>query len=1027
MPSCIVRALGAALAIAGAPLAFAASPVDHLLNLAATHAEEGVRRGAVNGLVSLRWQPKSQEDWRRLVAIGHQGLPLADALLATPDPAVQARTVQAIAEIAAAVPRARGDALDRLAQAGGAGQPPAVVAAAASGLLALKWPASDAEAKQVLLRPQPPWPLVDQLLQTPGGAHAAPLANALKELAEKPETAAEAKPRLDKLASAPVAPPPEPPKEKEPPPPKEIVQPKEKELPPPKEVVQPKEKEPPPPEIVLKPKEDEKPPEPKAIERPKAEEPSALKEAVAPDWRPQRPEDWAQVTGLGPKAMPVLDRFLGDPSAEVRLGAVRALGQVAEAHEDVRPPAFERLVRLATDARSDDALRQAAAAGFLRLKGPATDAERRPVAAAGKAAIPLLDGLLGDAAPDIRTRALACLMPLVKADPQSRPDTVARLIRVGRADQDPGVRKIAAIALGGLQWPATDAEFALAMRGDDPPWPLIGEMFETADEGLVGKLSDLIVRMARDDARARGAALELLPAVVRRSAVPSARKQAADLIERFCQSEDPTWAAKALGALVSVAEDDKALRSRSTARLLAIVTAQGDPRVREAAVAGLARLRWEPMTEPERRRIVAMGSQGIPLADALTRHPDPNTRATGTRILADMALRHRPIRDEAVQMLIRMATADRDLSAVEAANKALRTLDWPRTEKDWADLVAFGQAATRPLHFLVEDKDEDVRGRAVTALAQVAGASPGVAGYAIARLAHLARVERTPSVREAVIACLGRLRWPATDDDWKRVDDLGGGALCLLARLVRGSDAAAREKAIAKARESAPALFAAAERVSDSVALLDGLELRWTLGFLDRQAKILADVERGELEPASAVFKDALADCEETEKRVHTLAVEAQAAPTAGIENKWRALQRCLEHDALAKFRQTWPLTITTWQTTLRSRSREAEVWDETWKALCRAASPSAKMAVVEGYLKRNPESFYTQFGWKWKDAIARKLGPGEPTSREPRLPVVQDPKPPVVQDPKPPVVTDPKPPVTKEPKPPIIQDPPIR
>ena len=158
------------------------------------------------------------------------------------------------------------------------------------------------------------------------------------------------------------------------------------------------------------------------------------------------------------------------------------------------------------------------------------------------------------------------------------------------------------------------------------------------------------------------------------------------------------------------------------------------------------------------------------------------------------------------------------------------------------------------------------------------------------------------------------------------------------------------------------------------MALLDGLELRWTSAFFDRQARILDHVERGQLDEASVLFKRALADCEETEKRVHTLVAEAQAAPTAGVENKWRSLRQCLAQDALAKFRQAWPLTIAAWEDTLQSRSGEADAWDATWRAVYLARNPSAKAVILDDYLKKCPQSFYAQFAWKWKDVVARLL-----------------------------------------------------
>ena len=919
----------------------ASDPVEHLLTLAATHQEQTVRRGAVNGLIGLKWQPTTDAHWEKLSAVGATAFPLLDTLLTSAQPNVRARTLGVLSKIGSTDAQVRADAVDRIVKTGMGDAVAEVQATAAACLLKLKWPASDAEADRVVGATPPLWPFIDALIAQPAGDHTPRLLAAVKKLAGQPATQEKALVRVKRLGEA------TPPQAHKPPPKKPEPPPKKPEPPP-------------------------KKPEPV----PKKPEPGeALTTVVlSAGWRPTAPDDWAKLVTLGPRALPVIDRLLRDKEPEVRMGALHTLGNLATKHQTARSDVMERLVRLACEPKADEATRLAATMGVLKLNGPASDTERAHFARAGEAALPLVDKLIGNPSIDLRTRGVACLLAMGKQSPGLRAPAVERLLLIGHGEKDVALRAEAVKALVGLGWPASDAELQKAMAGTGKAGSLVGELFAAADEAMVARLSEAILRMAEGDEAARTQALELLPQVAAKSRLPAARRRAFDIVMNFTESSEPAWAAQATLALARLAKSERSMRQDTIARLLKIVAARKGGPVQDAALLGLGELQWRPVTQAERDTLVALGPSALFLADGLLRDPDAATRTTAVKIVSDVARRDKDARDEAIDRLFRAARDDKDPKVAALATQSLRELGWPQSDDEWADLVALGEPATRLLHVMVADKDEDVRGRAVTALAHVGAAHGAAHDYAVKRLAQLARAERNPHVRGAVMSGLARLRWPETQEEWRSLDSMGCGALSLLACLVHKGKAEIRDRAVEEARRLVPRLVAMAERAVDNLALLDGLELEWHLSCLDRRTQILELCQKNQLEQASALFREGLTRCEETEKKIHTLVVQAGTRPLGGVANKWRTLGECLAHRSLARLRNAWPLSISNWQATLKKRAAEADKWDAAHDKVTAAPTPKAKLAVLDQYLKGNSESFYAQFAWKWKDLVARNV-----------------------------------------------------
>jgi len=883
--------------------------VDGLLEVAVTHPEQAKRDTAVQSLVMLNWKPNTPAHWAALPKMGPTGLPLIDRLLGQPDAANRAQAVQALVEMARTHGKARADALSRLLRTGSADAASDVRKAAATGLAALKWPANEGELAGLLGAGKPPPWPLIDLLLQLPGDQGHP---ALVQA-------------ITKLAQAPAT-------------------------------------------------RDE------AIRRllalaSRAAPPAAsaiFAQLVRLDWRPTRSSDWKLLTRLGPASAPVLARLLKHEHEKVRLGAVHALVGLAQQHKAARADATNLLLRVATDDQQRPAVRQAARVSLVTLEGPGTS-QRLRLVAMGADALPLIDGLLKAAKPEARVSAVQSLVAVGKRHPNARPGVVLRLRHAAAADGDPRVRRAALEGLLGCGWPATDDELANALEAGEPEQRLIEALLGTADAAAVARLGSAILRVAQREAAARPAALAVLPVLLKRSSAPALRKEILGFADKLAQDKEPAWALKGTAALVSLASADGALRSDAAARLLGIATTRREPAVRDAAVSALATLQWRPANADDRKKLASMGPLALPLVDALLADADPATRASAIRIVADIAQQHQAARDEAMRRHFRVATSDKVAGNVQLAVKALRGLGWPRSDKEWADLVKLGAHAPALIHVMLEDQDPQVRAKAAVALGQVGAAYGHAKSYAKGRLIHLVGTARHPRVRGAAIGGLVRLGWPAAADEWKSLEAMGCGALCVLAQMVRTGHSPRRSEAMARARELCSRLLPAADSAGDNPALLDGLELQWDIGFEDRHGRILALVGKGQLEQACALFGEAISQCEGKEKRIHALVIEAGMWPMAGARNKWQALLSCLQHQRFAKLRTTWPLTVGNWKATLQKRSQEAGDWQAAYAKASQAPRTSARVAVIDDYLKRSPQSFYSQFAWKWKDSLRGK------------------------------------------------------
>jgi len=504
----------------------------------------------------------------------------------------------------------------------------------------------------------------------------------------------------------------------------------------------------------------------------------------------------------------------------------------------------------------------------------------------GKQALPLLDNWLkGENAAD-RERGARGLATLGTHQPALRSQVVERLVRVGSSDPEPKVQAVAAEALAALQWPETDAELRQAVQASKGGWSLVARLFESADEALAARLSQAILQMAKGDAAARNQALELLPAIARRARQPAARRQVLDIVNEFAGHQEAGVAAKAIQALVELAKADPKLAHASTARLFEVATTRDQAAVRDAALEGLAELGWRPVGERDRSKLVALGPAAFPVLDVLLADQEAAARSAAVRMVTSVAQANPAARAEALERHLRVATSDRNPDVARLAVGGLRALGWPQAD-DWAKLVALGPRAAGALHVLLADKDEGIRTDAARALGQIGAAHGQIRAYAVSRLMHQARADRSPRVRQAVCKGLMTLGWPKSDREWAEVQQMGAGALCFLVYLARQDDAAGRQAALAKARTLSRSLLATAERNVDTVAVLHGLELQWDIDFARREAEILDLVGKGQLEHASALLGEALTECEASEKRIHGLIVESGIWPGCGVANKW--------------------------------------------------------------------------------------------------------------------------------------------
>ena len=592
----------------------------------------------------------------------------------------------------------------------------------------------------------------------------------------------------------------------------------------------------------------------------------------------------------------------------------------------------------------------------------------------GKQALPLLDNWLKSENAADRDRGVRDLATLGRHQPGLRSQVVERLVRVGSADPEPKVQAVAAQALAALQWPQTDAELRQAVQASKGGWSLVARLFESADEALAARLSQTILQMARGDAAARNQALELLPAIARRARQPAARRQVLDIVNEFAGHEEAGVAAKAIQALVELAKADPKLAHASTARLFEVATTRDQAAVRSAALEGLAALGWRPVGERDRSKLVALGPAAFPVLDVLLADKEIATRSAAVRMVTSVAQANPAAREEVLQRNLRVATSDRSPDVARLAVEGLRTLGWPQAD-DWAKLVELGPRAAGALHVLLADKDDGIRTDAAKALGQVGAAHAQIRAYAVTRLIHQARADRSPQVRQAVCQGLITLGWPKGEREWTEVQQMGAGALCFLVLLARQDDAAGRQAALAKARILSRSLLATAERSVDKMAVLHGLELQWDIDFARREAEILELVGKGQLEHASALFGEALTECEASEKRIHGLIVESGIWPGCGVANKWGQLLGLLMHKGLARLRSSWPLTIGNWKTTLTKRSEDAETWQKAYQRVGQAGETPARLALLDEFMKAHPQSFYTQFAWKLQDVLRSRVG----------------------------------------------------
>ncbi|MFW6162923.1 MAG: hypothetical protein ACODAJ_09150 [Planctomycetota bacterium] len=595
----------------------------------------------------------------------------------------------------------------------------------------------------------------------------------------------------------------------------------------------------------------------------------------------------------------------------------------------------------------------------------------------GKRAFPIIDKWLASPDPDDRDRGVRDLVTLARRQGELQPQAVERLVRIGSTDQDRQVRLKAAHGLVALGWPESDRQLRQAVQDSKETWKLVELLFETGDDQAAGRLGQSVLKMAQADAAARDQALELLPTLARRSRQRATRRQALALVGEFARHRDPDVATRGVRALVELARPEDPLTRGVPAQLFEIAVQREEPAVRQAAVEGLARLKWRPLGESARRKLVEMGPAGLPILDSLLADPDATVRLSAVPMVSRMAKAHPEARDAVLQRHRRLAARDKNAGVVRLAVQGLRALGWPQDEEEWAALTKLGEGAAGIIHWLLVDGDEEVRARAAESLGQVGAAHAGTRDYAVARLLHLMRVDQSQRVRCAASAALVRLRWPETEADWAQIEKMGAGALCFLLHLARADDAALREKALAKGAILCRNLLALAERNMDNVALLHGLELKWDIDIAARRKKIRDLVAKSRLEHASAVFGEALTECEAAEKRLHGLIVETGVWPSAGVANKWQELLDLLLDDDLAKLRKSWPLTIGNWKTTLQKRGEDAKVWRQVYRQAADAGGPQATLAVIDQFMKRHPQSFYSQFAWKWKDVLRSQAEEG--------------------------------------------------
>jgi len=691
---------------------------------------------------------------------------------------------------------------------------------------------------------------------------------------------------------------------------------------------------------------------------------------LAENWRPASDDDWGLLVSLGVHALPLFDRYLAGKDLKFTVRAIEEMVNLVEREPNARAEVFARLSSRAFDQKTGVEVREAASAAIVALGGPANQKEMDQIVSRGATVLPLAKRLLESANQKVRSRGLECLARLAKADETLRDKAIGILLS---AATDTELQKQALAHLRGIGWPRSASEFAATAKRNPKAWEALAAMLTAAKPKEAKTLCGILEALARgqDHAAAKEAATRLSMTASNPKAT-SARPEAIEALKRLAADPKFPRRAEILERLVGIARKNKTIAGE----VADFLASQLDPKLegptRDAVLGGLAALGWAPASEAEEKKLVAIGPAALRVTERLVERPDPGTRKKALRIISEIAKQHQEARDVAFRQLARIAqdTTNKELS--QEAVRVLRSMGWPRSDQDWADLAKLGAPAMPILKTLIADENQAVRARAAAAVADVVAKEPTLRPGAIPTLLRLVLLDQSAPVRKAAMEGLAlRLGWPASDPDWALVEKLRCKALVALAWLARHAPDQTRRKARAKARDLCPALLAQAELRVDETSLLEGIELRWDLDSEDCEKKILALAGQNKPELVEVEFRRALDLADKTEQRVHALAITLSRWPLAGVADKWKALSSLLESEALEQFRNARKLTVANWRAMLRKRSADLATWHEAFERVA-AGQPKAKLHSLTRFITANPQSYYARFAWKWKDILSR-------------------------------------------------------
>jgi len=694
------------------------------------------------------------------------------------------------------------------------------------------------------------------------------------------------------------------------------------------------------------------------------------KKLLAENWRPASDQDWERLLSLRTHALPLFDRYLADKEVKFTLRAIEQMVSLVKREPRARPEVFTRLSSRLLDEKAGVEVREAASNAIVALGGPANQKEMDPLVARGATTLPLAKRLLESADQQARSRGLECVARLAKADETLR-ETAVDLLLPARGD--PKLGQLALAHLRGIGWPRSASEFAATAKRNPQAWDALAARLTAATPKEAKTLAGMLETIARGHSDAAKKAQTLLANVAAHAKATPARPQAIGALERLAADAKFPRRGEILQGLVGIAREDKAL-ARDMASFLA---SQLDPKLegpsRDAVLGGLAALGWTPTSEAEEKKLIAVGPAALLVTEPLVERPEPAVRKKALRIVSEIARQHQEARDAAFGQLAKVAQDPTNKELSQEAVGLLRSMGWPRSDQDWADLAKLGARAMPLLTTLITDTSQAVRTHAATAVGEVAAKEPALRPAAVASLLRLVLLDHSAPVRKAAMEGLAlRLGWPASDPDWALLEKLRCKALVALAWLARQGPDQTRRKARAKARDLCPALLAQAELRVDEASLLEGIELRWDLDFEDCEKKILTLAGQNKPELVEVEFRRALDLADKTEQRVHALAIALSRWPLAGVADKWKALAGLLESKALEPFRDARKLTVATWRAMLRKRSADLADWHRAFEKVVRADGPKPKLDALTNFTTANPQSYYARFAWKWKDSLSR-------------------------------------------------------